>query len=205
MLKNESLKDFTKALSSKSPVPGGGGACALAAVLASALGIMVGNLTLGKTKYAQNEPEMIRLIDRAQRLRGRLLELIDADAGAFAPLAKAYSMPKESPEREKTMESCLKAAAEVPMKILELSCEIIELQEKFAGLGSRLAVSDAGTGAALAKGAMLGAALNVFVNTKSMKDRELAHSLNEKASALSEKYSKRSDEIYDKVRNYLLD
>ena len=162
------VSEFTAALASSSPAPGGGGASALAAALGAALACMVGNLTVGKKKYAENEPRLRELIAEAQSLRERLLALVDADAEAFLPLAAAYRLPKDAPGRDAVMEKCLADAAAVPMEILELSCRVIALQEEFAALGSSLAVSDAGTGAVFAWAAMYGAALNVLVNTRLM-------------------------------------
>lgn len=197
------IKEFVKELSSKNAVPGGGGASALCAALGASLGMMVGNLTVGKAKYAANEPELIILMDEAEKLRDRLLHLIDDDAEAFAPLAKAYAIPKDAPDRDSVMEQCLAAAAAVPLEILELSCKVIELQEGFSKLGSRIAVSDAGTGAVLAWSAMYGAALNVLVNTKSMKNREKAKEMNDRVNDLMEQYWKRADKVYEDVFNMM--
>ena len=172
------VSEFTAALASSSPAPGGGGASALAAALGASLGCMVGELTVGKPKYAANEPRLRELIAEAQSLRERLLTLVDADAEAFLPLAEAYRLPKDAPDRGAVMEKCLADAAAVPMEILELSCRVIALQEEFAVLGSSLAVSDAGTGAVFAWAAMYGAALNVLANTRLMADRERAADMN---------------------------
>ena len=201
---NQSLNDFSEALASKAAVPGGGGASALVASLAAALGLMVGELTVGKKKYEANEPELKLLMEEAQRVRVRLLELVDEDARAFAPLAAAYAIPKDEPGRAAIMEKCLSDAAAVPMEILELSCRVIELQEGFARLGSSLAVSDAGTGAVFAWSAMYAAALNVLVNTKSMTDTEKRDALNVRVKELMEKYWQIADRVYESVYERLL-
>ena len=105
------VSEFTAALASSSPAPGGGGASALAAALGAALACMVGNLTVGKKKYAENESRLRELIAEAQSLRERLLALVDADAEAFLPLAAAYRLPKDAPGRDAVMEKCLADAA----------------------------------------------------------------------------------------------
>ena len=51
MIEQQTVNEFLTALSSKRPTPGGGGASALAGALSGALGLMVGNLTVGKKKY----------------------------------------------------------------------------------------------------------------------------------------------------------
>lgn len=193
------LRDFCEELSSKAAVPGGGGASALCGALAASLGGMVCSLTSGKEKFADVQPRIDELTERAAKLRDELLKLIDGDAEAFEPLSKAYSMPKDAPGREETMENCLENAASAPMAILEKCCEVIALQEELSGCCSRLAVSDAGTGAVLAWGAMYGAAMNVLVNTKLMKDREKAEAMNRQVNELMGEYWQRADKVYEKI------
>ena len=193
------LGQFTELLASKAATPGGGGASAMAGALGAALGAMVGNLTVGKKKYAAVEEEMQTLTRRAQILSERLLAMIEKDAEAFLPLSQAYALPKDAPDRDDIMEACLRRAAEAPMEILHLCCEGIELMEAFAQKGSVLAVSDAATGAALCWGAMHGAAVNVKVNTKLMKRRDYADEVNREADALVGEYRKRAEKVYEDI------
>ncbi len=194
-----SVREFGAILAAKTSVPGGGGASALVGALGVALGSMVGNFTLGKKKYAEVEPQIIALMDEAEKLRADLLDCIDEDAAAFEPLSKAYGIPKEEPGRDETLEKCLRDAAAAPMKILELSCRCVELHKEFAEKGSALMVSDAGTGVAFCKAALLGAAINVKVNTKLMKDRAHAEAMNAHVDELVAKYTALSDEVFDSV------
>jgi formiminotetrahydrofolate cyclodeaminase len=198
-LLNGSVKSFTEVLASKAAVPGGGGASALVGAIGVALGNMVGALTVGKKKYADVEEDIKALMVKGDDLRERLLECINKDAVAFEPLSKAYGIPKDDPTRDEVMEKCLHDAAQVPFEILCLCCEVIELQVDFAAKGSALAVSDAGTGVVIAKAALQGAAINVKVNTKSMKDREYAAKIDEQVDARMDKYMKLADEVFDKV------
>ncbi len=194
---------FTEALASGTPVPGGGSAAAIAGAVGIALGNMVGSLTAGKKKYAEVEEHMRELMDRAEDLRIQLLSLADKDAEAFAPLAKAYGMPKDTPEqrdeKRRVMEECLRLACSAPLEIMEKCCEAIELQKEFAAKGNSLAVSDAGVGAVICRAALKGASLNVYVNTKLMHDREFAEALDKKADMLIEKYSDMAEEIFEEV------
>ena len=198
-----SIDEFVEKLASREPVPGGGGASALVAALGIALGNMVGSLTVGKKKYASVEPQMRQWMEQAGTLRKRALELIDADAEAFLPLSEVYRMPKDDPERETKMEKCLAAAASVPMDILRLSCEALDLLALFAENGSKLAISDAATGAVVCKAALEGAWINLKVNTNSMKDRETALKMEEEALALKEKYEAVADSVYNNVMERL--
>ncbi|MGM9614612.1 MAG: cyclodeaminase/cyclohydrolase family protein [Oscillospiraceae bacterium] len=198
-LKDQSLTQFTALLASKEAVPGGGGASAMAGALGAALGAMVGNLTIGKKKYAEVEYEMIELTEKAQVLSRKLLRLVDEDADAFEPLSRAYSLPKDAPGRDDILEACLRRAADTPMRILRLCCEAIELHEQFAAKGSVMAASDAATGAVLCWGAMYGAAMNVKVNTKLMKRRDYADALNREVDTLVDEYWKRAEKVYEDI------
>ena len=192
---------FTEELASPAPVPGGGGASALAGAIGISLGDMVGELTTGKKKYADVEEDIRSLMERAQALRVRLLEFVDGDAEAFAPLAKAYGIPRDDPDRDAVMESALRTACSVPMDILRACAEAVDIIEEFAAKGSRLAVSDAGCGAILCKAAMQAASLNIYINTKSMKDRDCARALEAEADGLLARYTLKADEIYTSVLN----
>ena len=198
-----SCGEFLAELASKAPVPGGGGASALVGAAGVALGNMVGSLTVGKKKYADVEEEMYELKGKADALQKELLHLIERDAEVFEPLSKAYGMPRateeEKAEKARVMEIVLKDACSVPMEIMEKCCEAIDLIEVFAEKGSTLAISDAGVGAAFCKAALEGASLNVFINTKSMKNREYADELNKKADEMLSVYTKKAEEIYQSV------
>jgi formiminotetrahydrofolate cyclodeaminase len=200
---DKSIRQFSEELASPAPVPGGGGASALIGAVGIALGDMVGELTVGKKKYADVEDEIRELMARAQKLRARFLELIDADAEAFAPLAAAYRIPKDAPGRAETMEKALHGAGMVPLEIMRASIEALEITEVFAEKGSRLAVSDAGCAAAACKAALQGAYLNVIINTKSMKDRSFAQELQEEADRLLGQGSALADQIYQTVADGL--
>ncbi len=196
-------EEFVEVLASKAPVPGGGGASALVGAIGMALGNMVGSLTVGKKKYADVEADILALKEKATALQADFLRLVEADAEAFEPLAKAYGMPRETEEEKaekaRVMAIVLKDACAVPMEIMEKCCEAIEVIEEFAAKGSALAISDAGVGVVFCKAALLGASLNVFINTKSMADKEYAASLNEKADKMIADYSKKADEIFAAV------
>ncbi|MDL2300456.1 cyclodeaminase/cyclohydrolase family protein [Clostridiaceae bacterium OttesenSCG-928-D20] len=198
-LLENNLSEFTALLESKSAVPGGGGASALVAAIGISLGTMVGNLTVGKKKYADVEDDIKILMQKSERLRLELLELIDGDALAFEPLSKAYAISKDDPSRDSIMEDCLKTAAGVPMQIARLSSGAIELQKAYAEMGSKIAISDAGTGVSFCLAALNGAALNVKINTALMKDRKFAEELEAELSKLLGKYRKMADEVYSLV------
>ena len=200
---DKSCSEFVEVLATKAPVPGGGGASAMVGALATALGNMVGSLTVGKKKYAAVEEEMRALKDRCDRLQKDFLHLVERDAEVFEPLARAYSMPKnteeEKAEKARVMEIVLRDACSVPMEIMEKCCEAIDIIAVFAEKGSVIAISDAGVGATFAKAALQGASLNVYINTKSMADKALAAELNAKCDRMLEEYTGKADAIFDNV------
>ncbi|MBQ6292376.1 MAG: cyclodeaminase/cyclohydrolase family protein [Lachnospiraceae bacterium] len=198
-LLNSTVAEFTESLASKAPVPGGGGASALVGAVGIALGDMVGEFTVGKKRYADVEEEMKALMEKAQDLRVKLLACIEKDAAAFEPLSRAYAIPKDAPEREKVMEECLRAAAAPPFEILGLCGEAIDLLQAFAEKGSVIVLSDAACGAAFCRSAMQGAAVNILINTKSMRDRDYAGALDAKTEELLAQYLPLAEEIYNKV------
>ena len=193
-------REFVSVLASDAPAPGGGGAAALVGAIGTALGNMVGSLTVGKKKYADVQDEIIELKAKCDALQKELLDQVEADEVNFLPLAKAYGIPKEDPNRDKIMEEAIIIACSVPMKIMELCCQAIEYIAVFAAKGSRLAVSDAGCGAVCCKAALQAASLNVFINTKTLKNREVAEQMNAKANAMMDKYCAMADEIFNEVK-----
>ena len=203
MINETSCKEFTKALASKAPAPGGGGASALVAAIGIALGSMVGELTVGKPKYACYEEDLKRLMKRAEEIREELLVLIDQDAEMFEPLSKAYAIPKDDPSRDEIMEKCLRDACKTPLQIFDLSCESIDILDEFGDKGSKLVLSDAATGVVCSWAAMYGAAVNVKVNTKLMKDRDYAEKINKHVDETMGVKWKVAEAAYEKVYSTL--
>ncbi len=196
----ETCRKFVEVLASDAPAPGGGGAAALVGAIGTALGNMVGSLTVGKKKYAAVEEEIIALKAKCDQLQTELLNQVEMDEVNFLPLAKAYGIPKDDPDRDKIMEEATVIACSTPIKIMELCCEAIDCIKVFADKGSRLAVSDAGCGAVCCKAALQAASLNVFINTKGMKNRELAEQMNAKVLGMMDKYCALADEIFNTVK-----
>lgn len=202
-MKDLSIEQFLDDLFSKKPIPGGGGASALVAAVGIALGGMVGNLTLGKKKYADVQDEIEEILKAAEKLQHELEDLIQKDAENFEPLAKAYGLPKSTPEekayKEKVLEEALYQACQVPLEIMRKCVESIELHARLEKIGNKLAISDVGVGVAFLKAALEGASLNVFINTKMMKNDAVRTKINEEAYQLIEEGKQKADEIFQRV------
>ena len=206
-ISQKAIPDFVSVLASKAAVPGGGGASALVGAVGAALGNMVGSLTVGKKKYADVEAEIIKLKQKCDELQAEFLKLIDKDAEDFEPLSKAYGLPAETDaqkaEKAKVMEKCLRDACATPFEIMQKCAEAIKVCEQFALKGSKLAVSDAGVGVIFCKAALMGASLNVYINTKAMTDRGYADQINQKTDALLAEYEALADKIFAGVKAQL--
>ena len=200
-MRDLSLNEFSEKLFSKEPVPGGGGASALVGALAVSLGAMAANLTLGKEKYAKYSDELNANLKKAEKLRLRLLELIEEDATGFGEINKAY---KVKPRDEELIEKALVSAATPPLKMMEAIKEVIDILIVFSDKTSVLVVSDVGVGAKFSEAALKSAYLNVVVNVKLMKDEKTAAEIRAKAEKLIT-YAEKADKVYEKILKRLND
>lgn len=198
-----SIQEFIDTLSSKAPVPGGGGASALIGAVSSSLCSMVANLTSGKKKYADFQNDIDQILKETEVSTKNLLVLIQKDAEAFEPLSKAYGIPKDMPERDDILEKALVTAGTVPLEILKESAKLVAILEQLSVKGSRLALSDVGVAASACRSAMEGAAMNVYCNTRLMKNREYAITMNTETDSILQSGIARCDKIYNKITNEL--
>lgn len=202
---NLKINEFLDKLGSKDAVPGGGGAAALNASMGVNLCKMAANLTVGKKKYADVEAEMYDIIAECDKLSAEFVGLIQKDADGFLPLSKAYGLPTETEEqkkfKEETLERELVHATAVPFEIMEKCARAIELSAIVAEKGSKLVVSDAACAINTCMSALKCASLNVYINTKYMKDKEKALELNQRADKLISDSSEVADKVFLNVIN----
>ena len=204
---NLTINEFIEKLGSKDAVPGGGGAAALTASLGISLCKMAANLTVGKKKYADVEERMYEIIAECDKLASEFVSLIQKDADGFLPLSKAYGLPTETEEQKKLKEEILERelvnAAAVPFEIMEKCAEAMLLSAEVAEKGSRLVVSDAACAINTLNSALKCASLNVYINTKYMKDRDKALSMNEKADSIIAESNTIAEKVFAEVVNSL--
>jgi formiminotetrahydrofolate cyclodeaminase len=202
-LNENTIAGFIKDLSSKEPIPGGGGASALIGAVGAALCSMVANLTSGKKKYIEYQADIEIIISRTESAISNLLGLIEKDAEAFEPLWFAYGISKDDPDRDEILENSLVIACSVPMEILKETANIIDIVEQLAVKGSKLAVSDVGVAASACRSAIESAAMNVYINTKLMKNRDYAMKINKVAEAIFYDGVNRCNLIYKQIADEL--
>ena len=201
---DERMERFLTELASKAPIPGGGGATALMGSLAAALGSMVGNLTTGKKKYEQYQQDIERILSVLQDSLWEIYEYIEKDAQAFEPLAKAYKIPRDQPGREELMEEVTLQAAKVPLDLTKKLYGIIPLLEELEIKGSRLAISDVAVAASCLASALESGVMNIYINTRSLKNRKLAEEINEEAKRMSGEGVLRCKKIYERILETLV-
>ena len=202
-LVEKSSLEFTDILASKAPVPGGGGVAALVGAYGAALCAMAGNLTVGKKKYAAVEADIYEMIDKCSKHQKKLLELVDEDAKMFEPLSQAYAISKDSPNRDKILEEATLTACQAPMDMMIHCCEMICIQEEMLEKGSALLVSDVGCSALCSVAALESAAMNVFINTKTMKNRSVAEKVNTRVEEMLKEYIPRARKVAEETMTKL--
>ncbi len=174
LLVDLTIRSFAKALASGDAAPGGGSASALSGALAAALAGMVASLTVGRPKYAEHEVVMQAVLGQAERLRGQLLALVDADTVAYENVMAAYRLPKDNDEqkaaRQSAIQEALKHAADIPLATAEACVQVLNIAALAAEHGNPNAASDAAVAGLLAHAGMLGAARNVRINLQQIKD-----------------------------------
>ncbi|EQD30686.1 formiminotetrahydrofolate cyclodeaminase [mine drainage metagenome] len=168
------LENFIERLATKDPVPGGGAASALVAIVGDALASMVSALTIGKKGYEGNEARIREIGEKAVKIRLDLERLMDEDETAFNAISATWKMPKgteeEKLERFRALQAALKKATQPPWNIAEKALEVMDLSIELIRIGNKNAVTDAGCGLIFGFAAAEGALLNVAINIDGISD-----------------------------------
>lgn len=177
----QTVENYLNELSSNSPTPGGGNVAAFCAMLASSLGVMVCNLTLGKKKYAEVESEVAKIKSALEKFRVKFEELAQKDNESFDAVMSAFKLAKETEEeksvRAKKIEEATLEAAVVPSNVIELAQELIPHLEKISKIGNQNSLSDAGVALHLCNAASQSAFLNVMINCSSLSNQTIAQEM----------------------------
>jgi len=171
---------FLDELADGTATPGGGSAAAHAGAMAAALVSMVGRLTAGKKKYAQVEGRVQEIIQQSEGLRRELSEAVTEDARAFSGVMQARRMPHDTPAQEAAragaIERATHQAAAVPLEVARRATTLLELAAELSEIGNINAVTDAASGAAMARAALQAASMNVKVNASGISDQAAVRS-----------------------------
>lgn len=199
------VRDLTERLASRSPTPGGGSASALGGALGAALVEMVCELTVGRPEYEEVDPVARQMGAAAGELRVALLDAAQEDAAAYDLVAEARRLPRHTDEEKAARKSAIAeasvAATEVPLRVVRLALDVLDVAARMAPIGNRNAVSDAGVAALFAAAAARGAALNVAINLPALpEDHSLRREGQRRLAELESSVSRRESEALSAVR-----
>jgi len=202
-----SIEEFLNRLASADPTPGGGSAAAIMGASGAALVSMVCNVSIGKKGYEAAERELRAVLEQSETLRRRLTAMVEDDVSAFDGLMAAYKLPKATEDdkarRAEAIQRSLERATQVPLDCARACGEVIALSRRAGEKGYQHVISDAGVGVSAAYAALRSAALNVFINAPSLKDRAFAEHAVREIETLLGRAAAESEAVYALVRGRL--
>lgn len=202
-----SLEDLADETASDSPAPGGGSISAACAALGISLGAMVANLSADKRGWEDKTEFFSNYACQAQVIKDKLLYLVDEDTRSFDAIMNAFGLPKDTEEEKKArieaIESASIYATQIPLQTLEMAANAIPILIEMVESGNPNSLSDAGVGLACIQTAMIGARMNVLINAKTLKDKELALDFKTKANSIFDKAKQEIDYILDTINTKL--
>ena len=179
-----SVDDFVNRLASAAPEPGGGSAAALAGAMGAALVAMVAGLTVGRSRYAAYDAEMVSMRAQAEALRSRLVREVDADPAAYAEVTAAYRLPKGSPDRDVALQQGLRRATEAPLAVAAACVDVLDLAVLVVKHGNRNATGDAAVGALMAHAGLVAAVRNIDLNLRGQTEADFVAEARSRAQSL---------------------
>ena len=202
-----SLSDFVDETASESPAPGGGSIAAYMGAMGAALATMVANLSSHKRGWDDRWEEFSDWADKGKYFQEALNNMVDEDTNAFNKIMDAFSLPKKTDNdkaaRKQAIQDATKYAIEVPFKTMELAYQSMEVIKAMAEVGNPNSVSDAGVGALAARSAVMGAYLNVKINTADLEDKNYVNEILEKGAKIEKDTNNLEKEILEIVNSKL--
>ncbi len=202
-LVNLTLKKFSEETASESPAPGGGSVSAYMGALGVALGTMVANLSAHKRGWDDRWEMFSEWAEKGKKYHDQLIRLVDEDTKAFNTIMEAFGLPKktekEKKERTKAIQEATRQAIEVPLRVMQLCYESMEVMRAMAEIGNPNSVSDAGVGALAARSGVMGAFLNVKINAGGYRDRAYVEKILAQGEELQQKAMEMEGQILEIV------
>lgn len=200
---DKSCRSFANETASESPAPGGGSISAYIGSLGAALGTMVANLSSHKPGWDEKWEYFSNWAVKGQAIMSELLFLVDEDTNSFNKIMEAFTLPKESDQEKASRTAAIQAATlyatEIPLRTMKVAYSAFDLVEAMVKEGNPNSVSDAGVGALCLRSAIYGAYLNVKINAKELKDRNIANKLISEATGIYNSAAHKEKEITDAV------
>lgn len=207
MIKDKSIQVFLDELADKTSTPGGGSAAAIIGAMGAALISMVANFTVGKKGYEEFDVKSRDILDRSEKLRNQLTDMIKADVDVFNRVMNSYGMPRETEdqkaERSKEIQAALKEATDVPLACARVAAEVIKLSKPIAEMGNKNVISDAGVAVLAGQAALKSAALNVYINIGGIKDEAFVTDRSKQLQEILDGMDNLTEEVYQLVKSRL--
>ncbi len=201
------LTDFVHETASESPAPGGGSISAYMGAMGAALGTMVANLSSHKRGWDSRWEEFSDWAEKGKHYHDQLLKMVDEDTNAFNKIMEAFDFPKKTDEekmaRTQAIQEATLYATQVPLKVMHLCYESMEVMKAMAEFGNPNSVTDAGVGALAAMAGVRGAMLNVRINASGLNDKELADRLLSEAKNIENRAAFVEKEVLSVVESKL--
>jgi glutamate formiminotransferase/formiminotetrahydrofolate cyclodeaminase len=201
------LTAFANVTASESVAPGGGSIAAYMGALGASLGAMVANLSAHKRGWDDQIEYFSEQAEIGQRIKDRLLQLVDEDTEAFNRIIDSSRMPKGTAEekalRNAAIVAATKNAIETPLEVMQVSCDAYPFLKAMAQKGNPNSVSDAGVGALACKAAIHGAYLNVKINCTGFDDHKYVEKIYKKADRVFNKSNSACDAVIKSVEKLI--
>jgi glutamate formiminotransferase/formiminotetrahydrofolate cyclodeaminase len=202
---NQTLEQFTQSVASESPAPGGGSVAAYIASCGVSLATMVANLSSHKRGWDDKWEYFSDWAEKGENLRRQLNAAVDADTEAFNKVMEAFGLPKSTDEeksaRSKAIQSAQLGAVDVPLEVMRIGLEALQVARQMVIDGNPNSVTDAAMGVSALACGIYGAYINVLINLKDLKDKDLANQRQETAVQILT----RSQEIEEEIRKKVLE
>jgi glutamate formiminotransferase / formiminotetrahydrofolate cyclodeaminase len=169
------LQQFSDETASETPAPGGGSVSAYVAALGVSLATMVANLSSHKRGWDDKWEIFGKWAEKGQAIKDELLFLVDEDTRSFNRIMEAFAMSKGSEQekqmRHKAIQDATRYAIEVPFRVMQKAFESMEIIQEMVEKGNPNSITDAGVGALCARAAVIGAFMNVRINSADLDDK----------------------------------
>jgi formiminotetrahydrofolate cyclodeaminase len=199
-MRDQTISAFLDELAARVPAPGGGATAALHAAQSAALLAMVARYSSGPRYDAEL---MSHIIAETDELRSDALTLAEADESAFAAVAKAYGLPKQTgkqqEERSEAIAAAQAEAARPPADVVRLALLLVSFAEELLPAGNQNVITDVAAAAEAARAAAGTAQLIIEVNLRGNAAPGVQDEV-EAMAAVTDEVKTRADRVIAAVR-----
>lgn len=165
----EKLNDILGDIENKEIDIAGGAVVGMVLSVTNSLIKYISNLTIGKKKYLEVQDKVKEILEKAEDLKNRTLNIIDEDKEILEKILEAYKLRKEDYENYTKVN---KDAVDFCMGVLNLAFETLKLAREISLVGNRMLASDFKICAYYSFASIESAVVNVEINLSSIEDEE---------------------------------